>query len=267
MKRTPRQVKSSTIFNTLKKRPIQMLIGFVFTLIPIFLVIILTLVFSSIGKDIPAVDYELIDSKGEEVTAKISDLETQYNITINGVHPTIISYSYQKNGQKFNSKYLVLEERKIQNLEIGSQVAIKEFEGNTIIKGLKPYEFLTGFFLLFPIPFLIIGLPFLIFSLYHLRKELRLYKYGQVQRGQIVSMIPKAGLPVSNVGQGVIVHYEYETNGKKTMGESLSSDFSIISNNQKGDFIPIFVSTENSEKSCIVPKLEAMRNNWKIEFE
>lgn len=267
MNNTSRRVKFSTVFNTLKKRPIPLLFGFLFTLIPLFGVIILTIVFSLIKNDVPLVDYDLVNSKGILKTAEITDLETQYNVTIYGVHPTIISYSYQEKGQTFNSKYRVLEERKIDNLEIGESIEIKEYEGSTIIKGLKPYDFSVGFFLGILAPFLIIGLPFLIFSWYHLQKELRLYKNGQVRLGKIVSMIPKLGLPISNIGQGVIVHYEYEINGKKMMGESLTNDFSIMTNKRKSDLVPIFVSTENAEKSCLVPKLDALRNDWRIEFE
>lgn len=268
MNNTPRKVKFSTILNTLKKKPIPMLFGFLFTLIPLFLVIILTIVFSSLGKDIPKVDYDLINSKGIETTAEITDIETQYNVTINGVHPTIISYKYSKNGKEIQSKYKALEERKIEKLEIGDNLEVKELNGNSIVKDLKPYDFSTGFFLLFPIPFLIIGLPFLIYSIYNLKKELKLYKFGKVSKGKIISMISKSGLPVSNVGQGIIVHYEYETrSGKKIIGESFTTDFSIMSDKKKDDFVPIFVSTENDEKSCVVPKLQSLRNNWNIEFK
>ena len=267
MNNTPRKVKLSTKLNILKRKPIPMLFGFLFTLIPLFLVIVLSIVFSSIGNDTPEIDYELINSQGKEKTAEITDIETQYNVTINGVHPTIISYKYSDNGKEIESKYKVLEERKIENLEIGNDIEIKEYEAKSIIVDLEPYDFGTGFFLLFPIPFLIIGLPFLLYSLHHLRKELKLYKDGVLEQGKIVSMIPKSGLPVSNVGQGVIVHYEYETNGQKIMGESMTTDFSIMSNKKKEDLIPIFISSDDRQKSCVVPKLESLRNNWKIEFE
>lgn len=245
-----------------------MLIGFLFTLLPLFLVTVLAIVFTAIGNDTPKVDYELISEKGKEITAEITDIETQYNVTINGVHPTIISYKYLENGNEVQSKYKVLEERKIANLEIGDNVDIKELNGNSILKGLEPYDFSTGFFLLFPIPFLIIGLPFLIYSILSMKKELNLYKFGKVNNGKIISMIPKSGLPVSNVGQGIIVHYEYESrNGNKIIGESFITDFSIMSDKKKDDFTPIFVSTENENKSCIVPKLDSLRNGWNIDFE
>jgi hypothetical protein len=268
MNNTPRKVKFSTTLNILKKKPIPMLFGFLFTLIPLFLVIVLSIVFSSFGNDTPEIDYDLINSQGIETTAEITDIETQYNVTINGVHPTIISYKYSENGKEIESKYKVLEERKIENLEIGNDIEIKELNGNSIVKDLKPYGFSIWFFLLIPIPFLIIGLPFLIYSILNLKKELKLYKFGKVSKGKIVSMMPKSGLPVSNVGQGIIVHYEYETrNGKKNIGESFTTDFSIMSDKKKDDLVPIFVSAENEEKSCVVPKLQSLRNNRNIDFE
>ncbi len=264
----PRKVKFSTILNILKKKPIPMFLGFLFTLIPLFLVIVLTIVFSSIGNDTPEIDYELINSQGKEITAEIMDIETQYNVTINGVHPTIISYKYSENGKEIESKYKVLEKRKIDKLEIGDNLIIKELNGSSIVKNLKPYDFSIGLFLLIPIPFLIIGLPFLIYSILNLKKEFKLYKFGKVSKGKIVSMIPKSGLPVSNFGQGIIVHYEYKTrNGKKIIKESFTTDFSIMSDKKKDDFVQIFVSIENDNKSCIVPKLESLRNGWNIDFE
>ncbi|MBO6497586.1 MAG: hypothetical protein JJ978_18610 [Roseivirga sp.] len=96
---------------------------------------------------------------------------------------------------------------------------------------------------------------------------MKLYRHGDLKQGMIVSMIPKSGLPFSNAGQGILVHYQYEVNGEKLMGESKTSDFSIMSNNQKGDLIPIFVASNNPHKSCVVPKLEALRNNWGIKFD
>lgn len=227
----------------------------------------LTIIFSSNGNETPTIDYELVSTKGEEKKAQITNIETEYNTTINGVHPATISYTYIENERAVNSKYRALEESKIEDWRIGREIEIKEFEGKSIIKGLEPFEFPVAPFLLPPVLFLLIGIPFLIYSLSHLRKELGLYKFGEVKQGQIVSMIPKSGLPISNIGLGVIVHYEYEINGRKTMGESLTNDLSILNDKRKGDFVPIFVSTDNLEKSCLVPKLESLRNDWKIEFE
>ncbi|MBO6497587.1 MAG: hypothetical protein JJ978_18615 [Roseivirga sp.] len=137
MKTAPRSVKLSTILNTLKKRPISATIGFLSMLIPVVIITILIIVFSSLGNDVPSVDFDQVHSKGTSKTAQVIDIETQYNISINDVHPTIIHYTYDNNGQIITSKYRVLEERKIENLEIGDDIEIKEFEGSTIVLGLN----------------------------------------------------------------------------------------------------------------------------------
>jgi hypothetical protein len=268
MYNTPRKVKFSTIWRVLKKKPVSMIFGIMFTLMPIVIVIILSIVFSSIGNDTPKVDYDLINENGKEVTAEITDIETQYNVTINGVHPTIISYRYEENGKQRGSKYKVLEQRKIAQMEIGDDLEIKVFEGSSIIKGLKPYDFPFGLFMLIPLPFLLMGSPFLIYAIVHLKRELKLYKLGKVAQGKIVSLIPKPGLPLSNIGRGVYVHYLYQTsNGNKITGESISTDQSLLFDKNIGDIIPIFISQEDESKSCMVPKLAAFRNGWDIPFE
>lgn len=317
MNRLPREVKSSTRWNILKKRRESMLCGFLFTLISL-LPAGLWIFFSSFENDTPKIDYGLINSQGKEITAEITDIETQYNIKVNEVYPTIISYRYSENGQVTDSKYKVLEERKIAHLEVGNNIEIKVLDGNSIIKDMEPYNFSADFLLIMTLVFWTIGLPFLIHSVFHFRKELKLYKFGKVSQGKIVAMTPKYRLFSSNSRhrtsiflpsliislpfrvysmfktrkelkhrkfgevlkekiasmvskseiQGIVVHYEYETRkGKKILGKSLTTDFSMMNDEKKDELIPIFVSKENEEKSCIVPKLEALRNGWNIDFE
>jgi hypothetical protein len=261
-----RSLRFSTVLNILKKRPISAVLGILPILIPGFVVIILMIVFSSIDNDAPKVDLDLIHAKGVDKTARIIDIETQYNISINGVHPTIIHYSYNDNGQDRVSKYRVLEDRKIQDFGVGTEIDIKLYQGSSIILGLKPYNLEKGLFLLILFPFLVVGAPFLAYSVYHLLKEIKLYKHGNLMQGRLISSIQKRGLPFSNIGQSVSVLYEYEINGQRMVGESKTDDLSFV-NNQSGDLIPIFVSNSNPKNSCMVPKQEAFRNSWNIKFE
>jgi hypothetical protein len=186
-------------------------------------------------------------------------------VRINGIHPTIISYRYANDGREIESKYKVLEERKF---EIGDNLEIKELNGNSIIKDLEPYDFSGGFIFIFLVPCLIVGLSFLIYSILIVKKELKLYQYGRISKGKIVSISTKSGLFISNVIHGLIIHYEYKTReGNELIGESFTSEYSILGDKKNGDYIPIFISTHNEEKSCIVPKLESLRNKWDIDFE
>lgn len=261
-----RKVKFSTIINIIKERPFPFFFGLGFGIFPILMLIPIYFLPDSPGISVPDIDYDLINEQGTVQSAVITDIEPQYNITENGVNPTIISYEYSN--KKIKSKYRVLEESKIANLNIGDTIEIKEYNGNTIINNIESFDFPDNIFYFFPLFFLLIGSPFLTYALLKFRKKIKLYKEGKVSSGKIVSMIPKLGRSFSNWGNGIIVHYEYENrNGNKTIIESFTSDFSIINDNKKGDFVPIFVSLENEENSCIVPKIESLRNNWNIEFD
>ena len=208
---TPRKVQLSTKLSLLKRRPIPILIGVLFTLIPLFIVFVLSIVFSSIKKDTPKIDYELVNLQGKETFAEVTDIVTQHNITVNGIHPTTISYKFSNNGQNIESKNEVLEDKKIEKIEVGDTLKIKQLNDVSIISDFEPYEFPTNDILYFPIPFLFIGLPFLFFSFIKLNKEVELYKFGIELKGKIISMMPKSGIPISNIGQGIMVYYEYKT--------------------------------------------------------
>lgn len=265
MNSTPRKVKFSTKMGLLKKKPIALFFGLIFSFFALLMLVIFTLIFSLTDNDSPKIDYDLIDSQGIETSAEVTNIEVESNVTINDIHPTIISYQYLKNNEAVRSKYKVLEGERIEELQVGDNLAIKELNGQSIIQNLKPYRFPVALLFLIPIPFLLFTMPFLIYLFISTRKELKLYKYGQVATARIVSMMPKYAIPIISLGQGVIVHYEYETrNGNKVIGESLTTDFSIISDKRTGDRVSIFVAANNEHESCVIPKLESLRNNWDI---
>lgn len=229
------------------------------------MLVIFTLIFSLTGNDSLKIDYELIDSQGIETSAEVTNIQVESNVTINDVHPTIISYQYLKNNEAVRSKYKVLEGKRIEGLQVGDNLATEELNGQSIIQNLKPYRFPVALLFLIPIPFLLFGLPFLMYLFISTRKELKLYKYGQVATARIVSIMPKYAIPIINLGQGVIVHYECETrSGNKVIGESLTTDFSIISDKRTGDEVSIFVAANNEAQSYLIPNLESLRNNWDI---
>jgi hypothetical protein len=262
-----RNVSLSTKFNLLKKNPILLFIGSLFVFISLTFIITFTAAFAFTGDKTPEIDYDLINSKGNETIGKITNIETEYNTTINGVHPTLITYSYPSNGKEIESKYKVLEERKVEQLELGSEIPIKELDNSSIIVGLKPFSFPVWIFMIPLSIFLIAGLIVLSIPFIKIQKELKLYKYGKVSKAKISYMMPIPGLPVTNFGQGVTIYYEYETtDGKKILDNSFTSNFSILGVKKQDDYIPIFVFSDRKEQSCVVPQLESIKNNWNIDF-
>ncbi|MDF1695464.1 MAG: hypothetical protein P1U56_06515 [Saprospiraceae bacterium] len=268
MSNIPRKVPFSTIIKLIKTKPIPTIIGTAFTGISILVFIAFSIFFNPLMSDDSIVDYDLINKQGIATTAIITDIEVQKNISINRVHPYIIYYTYSQDGVKFDSQYRTLSENKAKGLTIGDEIQIKTLEGNSVIQNLKPFRFPTEFLKYIPLVFFLIGLPFLIYAFYTLQKEIMLYKNGRVAKGKIISMIQKKSIPISNAALGVFVQYQYTSrSGHNLTGESFTSDHSILNENEKGDFIPIFISENNEENSTIVPKLESIKNNWNIKFD
>jgi hypothetical protein len=265
MIREPRQVGLKTIFNLLKQKPGHLIFGTVFTMIPFLFGGLFLLIFSFAGSDSPEVDYELVDKNGSITQAKINNIEVQGNISINNEHPRVISYSYQSADKLIDDKFRVLDSVKVSRLEIGDTIQIKHYNGQTIILDLKPYAFPTDILLLVLTPILIIGLIALGLLYWRVKGQIELFKNGTVTNAEIVSMTPVSGLPISGIGQRVNVHYQYlTTSGQKILGESTTTDYTILTSKKQGDIINIFVSSDNEKKSCVFSRLDEIRNNWKV---
>ncbi len=261
--RENRIVNFSTKIGLIKQKPIQALFGFLFTLMPMLIIIPLGIVFSSLDSDIPEANYDEVNQNGTLVVGTVDDIEVQYNTQINGQHPAILSYSFEFDGQTKFSKVKTLEPTKVEQLNVGDSVDIKTLNNQSIIVGFRPYSFPIGFIFFFPIPFLIIGLPFLISLLFGVSKEVKLYKEGQLIDGEILAMTPNSGLPITNIGQSVNVHYQYnDSKGKRQIGKSKTTDFSILSDKKKGETIKVLVLPTNEAKSCLYPELAAIKNQW-----
>ena len=86
-----------------------------------------------------------------------------------------------------------------------------------------------------------------------------------MKEGTIIALTPNSGLPITNIGQSILINYYYlGVNGQKIFGKSKTTDFSIMTEKKAEDKIKIFVSENDETKSCLIPKLEAMKNNWKM---
>ena len=264
----PRQVKLRTKFELLKHRPIQSLLGIYlvgFTIL--FITVSFSLTLSFMDRTVPNVDYDEISEKGNLTTGQITNIEVQEQITDSGKHPAVITYRYKVDGQEIETKYQILAPDKVALMKIGDEIAIKHLGGDSIINGFEPYSFPMELFALIPIPFFIIGLVLLIPSITMYRRTLNLYQHGKVGDAELVSMTPKSGLIfLSKFGRRILVNYKYKTSsGQSVLGESPTTDFSIIHEKKQGDTIKVFVLGQDESKSTLAPKLEAVRNDWRID--
>src|SRR5438128_7094 len=114
-----RKVGFATIFDLLKQKPVHLIFGTVFTVLPFIIGGIFILVLSLADSGVSKVDYELINSKGTSGRATIVDIEIQGNISIDNEHPRIISYSYKDGDHELNDKFRTLDSIKTSSLKVG----------------------------------------------------------------------------------------------------------------------------------------------------
>ncbi len=259
-----RKVTFSNLIKLVKNRKAYSILGFVFVFISIFILLpLIVFLTNSFGEPYQKYDFDKIEKKGIEQTAKIIDVRSVNNVTVNGEHPLKISYEFSKNGITTTDKFQTMELEKTNAMKVGSEIKIKVFNNQSKIQNLKPFSFPIYVFYIMPLIFLLLGIPFFLMGLIPALKEYKLYKYGMIKEGTIISLHLNSGTPIINMGQSIVINYYYVTStGERIYGMSKITDFSVMMEKKAEDKINLFVSETDETKSCIVPKLEAMKNNW-----
>ena len=251
-----RSVPFNLLFSIFKTKYPFSGIGLVFTVLSIFVFIPLIVFFSSTKDAYEKYDYDKIISQGKAITAKVTLVQTQNNVTINNVfHPQIIAYTYNDNGQTTNDKFKTLTNAYNPVFKIGDSINIKVYNGESVIKDLKPFTFPVYFFYALPLLFLLIGIPFLLIGLLPILKHYRLYKTGIRKEATIISLTTTSIVPVVSMRQNTLVNYFYfgESNNK-IIAKSISPGLHLMTGKKVQDKIDIFVSSSDENISCIVPK-------------
>ena len=261
-----RKVTFSNLITLIKSRRPFSILGIVFVFSSLF-IILPSILFTtkSIIEPYEKYDFNIIEQNGTEQSAKITDLQPVNNVSINGKHPLRISYEYLEKGVTKSDKFQTMDLDKTNEMKIGSEIKIKNFENQTKIQNLEPFTFPLYLFYILPLIFFILGSIFSLIGLIPALRDYNLYKNGIVKEATLISMVPNSGLPISGIGQSILINYYYEgRNGQKIFGKSKTSDFSIMVEKKVEDKIKVFVSENDETKSCLIPKLEALKNNWKI---
>lgn len=262
----PRPVRLKTVIEIINKKPLLLKMGAIFSIVGASLGTVFIIVIPLLGQnDVPEMDYKAISESGQTATATITGIETQYNLTINNQHPSILSYRYMTDGEFRESKFKTLSPDKVNRMHVGDSISIKHMNGKSIITSLEPFDFPFGLFFTLPIVFLLLGLPCVVLFVHQIRNEVRLMKFGIITDAEVIAITHKPGLPLSKAGQGVKIHYQYRTMYDKTyLNDCFTSDLSYLNSLRQGDIIKIFVSPEDGSKSIIVSRLDSVRNNWNI---
>ena len=97
-----------------------------------------------------------------------------------------MTYEFDNNGQKTESKFSVFEPEKTDNLKIGDIIPIKHLNGESMPTEFEQYSFNMNFMYYIAGAILLIGL-ILCYLLYsQINKEISLYKTGRIMEGKII---------------------------------------------------------------------------------
>jgi hypothetical protein len=262
-----RQVNFPILLNLLTGKSRFPVIGLVFVCLSIFVFIPLILILSTALKQpYQKYNFDEINKNGIEKDAKITSIKTVNNVTVNDEHPRIISYEYENNGQSVSDRFETLDLDKISNFNTATAIQILVYKGQSLIKDLTPFSFPVYLFFILPAIFLLIGIPFLLSGLIPALKIFNLYKTGIVKEAHVVSMtLNSSGLSIRGSQQNILVNYYFlDELGHKIFGKSTTNDFLILNEKKEGDIVKVFVSESDETQSCLIPKLEAVKNNWAV---
>ena len=266
-----RKTNFKTIWQRAKIRPILLLFGFQGIAFSLFLFIPLALMMNSLKSNFPYVEnVEKIESDGIKESAVLTDIQAIDNVTINGNNPQILTYEFDSNGQKTQSRFSVFDPEKTKDLKKGDIkkgdiIPIKHLNGKSITTEYEQYSFSMNFMYYIAGVILLIGL-ILCYLLYsRIKKEITLYKTGRIKEGKIISISQNKGFTFSKFGMSMDVHYEYEINGTQNIGESRTNNFALTNNKSIGNTIRILVS-KDGKTSCLYPELIAKTNGWKENY-
>jgi hypothetical protein len=260
-----RKVTFLNLVTLIKNRRPFSTMGIIFVFSSIFILLPSVIFMSTFSEPYEKYDFDKIEQNGIEHNAKITDLRPVKNVTINEEHPLRISYEFMDNGITKNDKFQTMDLEKTNAMKIGDEIKIKTFENQSKIQNLESFTFPFYVFYILPFIFFILGSIFCVIGLIPALKDYNLYKNGIVKDATIISMVPNAGLPISGRGQSIVINYYYlNGNGNKVFDKSKTTDFSIMTEKKAEDKIKIFVSENDENKTCLIPKLESLKNNWKI---
>lgn len=138
------------------------IIGLVFTCVALFVMVPIQFVMPKLLQEpYERYNYKEIVQKGECVTARVNDVEVKYNVTVNGIHPRVISYDYVYQGSTFADKFQTMEVKQADALLTNDSINVSVWKGASVINNRKLFTFPFQLFWIMPAIFLLVGLPML----------------------------------------------------------------------------------------------------------
>jgi hypothetical protein len=253
MYRASRPVSLKTRLSIIRQYPLLLIFTAASVMLSVAFFLLYSAIFAIVERDEPTPDYDKIEAEGVTAEGAITDIDTKTNITINNEHPSVIAYSYSRDGEVMHDTFTTLDPDRVNFLIVGDSITVRYLGNASMIEGLKPFEFPFNIFLwIVATPFAIAAVVLIIILLVRTQKIVSLHKYGEIKDATVISITP-SGLALA---RQLEIYYQYTTRLGPVLGKSRSGDHALQFERKYGDTIKVFVSPKDESQSCVVPRGE-----------
>jgi hypothetical protein len=253
MYRASRPISLQTRLSIIRQYPLLLIFTAASVVLSVAFFLLYSAIFAIVERDEPMPDYDKIEAEGVTAEGEITDIDTKTNITINNEHPSVIAYSYSRDGELMHDTFTTLDQNRVNFLLVGDTITVRYLDEASMIEGLEPFEFPFNIIIwIVATPFAIAAVVLIIILLLRTQKIVRLHKYGEIKDATLISITP-SGLALA---RQLEIYYQYTTRLGPVFGKSLSGDHALQFERKYGDTIKVFVSPRDESQSCVVPRGE-----------
>ncbi|RAW00267.1 hypothetical protein DQQ10_14500 [Pseudochryseolinea flava] len=235
--------------------------GIVICGISLYIFVLFSFMSLTLSQESLDVDYEKIEKEGTSTQGVVTDISTIYSASINGRHPSDISYDYVVDGDTLYGQFRTIDPD-VFDLYVGDEVDVRYLGSNSMLTDFETFSFPFQIIQYVCLIFLGIGVTLMLYAVIRVVVKSQLLKYGKIVEATFVKTDPMLSVAFSTKG---VVFYQYTTStGRVINAKCKTDDLFLFREVKPGDPIKIFVGTKNENNSSLIPAVEAQRNRWVI---
>jgi hypothetical protein len=255
MPSTPREIGLSGFLYALADRPRALAIGVWFTVLPALLMVPGLAMMSGLVPREP--DHARIRAQGAEAIGHVRRVETEYGVTINGMHPKRVRFSYPAGGGGLADGAMnTLSVNVVSKWNAGDPITVRYLGGEATIPDLQAVDFPVELFIAMPFAFTAAGILFLAYGVAGALRKRRVLQYGDVRRARLLAIVPVQ--PFGTLS-GSFLKPRFETSysfvadtGLEMYGSALAGDLGLLNEKGRGDEIEILAAPGRTKDTLVV---------------
>jgi hypothetical protein len=211
------------------------------------------------------VDYDELRKQGKQTPGRFEGAEERMNVTINGRHPLIVSYSYTVDGAERTGSMDTMDHAKVGRWSVGDRVTVIYSGDQSMLADVEQEEFP---FWVFYLTFCGMGGVFTLFLFYAIAgasRKAALYGRGLAAKGRVLSIRERvwgtyaAFFRFGYLKQYVCTYAFTGPTGSENVGKSAVRNIAWANSRKEGDEVDVLYLPEDESKSCVAEEEMVLR--------